>query len=808
MMDGRAEHLLEMLTLLVASERKLHRGDFKCSEVETMDYLLGDYAIRETMHMFMDFVREMSKESRRPDMVPEKDEGLALLWKTKGNDLYNTQNYDAAYSAYCTSLKLAREDGQIFPLSLGNRSACLYKLNGFQYAIEDVERAFRHGFPENASKFKLYIRRVECYVGLKRRAEARQCFLEARANLYLIDTNAPYGKAMLTKMSELDAATQALLDYFCAIPRLPPLAELHNGPNPQFQNASASIELVRKFEMGRHVVARELLNRGDVMFIEEPYVVVPVQKSFEYICDGCAIDKINPIPCLVCSFSIYCSVECRQQAWDHYHKYECSGVQMHFFAHLGLGHLGFRVLLRSAREGYPGLLESGHRVESAKDIFDYYKQFDPLQIYEQDDRFLHMFHLMSNLDRMPDEDYLQYAIYAGLLTQYLIEHTNFMEFLDQQLGHQLPTHELHVFSAALIFRSIGQMVMNAHATFSLVEYKLDMFHFDAEAAREPRETRIATAVYPSCSMMNHSCDPNITSMFMGTKLVVRAAREIIPGEPVFNCYGPHYSRQPTLLRRKELLQQYKFLCTCAACLDRARGDFVMLFSAYSCQSCRGPVISIHRGEWVCQQCSSELDLSRALHFIDKTKEVLASATKMPTPELCVERALSALRMSQQVYHRHNTALRCCASKVAILLAEAGEFKQSLEILRGNLQSQEYQFGSFSVEVAHELRKLASIALRRVTATIYAPDASDNIVEASNIVTKATRLFDLYYGPWGDTANYLFSCEYILNKLPGLIVRRQPGAPPALAQMEHVRLMSMLDKLKPWPQLVPPPLCPY
>ena len=52
--------------------------------------------------------------------------------------------------------------------------------------------------------------------------------------------------------------------------------------------------------------------------------------------------------------------------------------------------------------------------------------------------------------------------------------------------------------------------------------------------------RIASAIYPSASMMNHSCDPTVINSFYNHRLIVRAIKPVNAGDEVFNCYGPHF----------------------------------------------------------------------------------------------------------------------------------------------------------------------------------------------------------------------------------------------------------------------------
>lgn len=57
-------------------------------------------------------------------------------------------------------------------------------------------------------------------------------------------------------------------------------------------------------------------------------------------------------------------------------------------------------------------------------------------------------------------------------------------------------------------------------------------------------------------------------------------RETGAGGEVSNCYGPHRSREPAARRRAALRAQYMFACTCSACADADRRDFVVSDEVY------------------------------------------------------------------------------------------------------------------------------------------------------------------------------------------------------------------------------------
>lgn len=64
---------------------------------------------------------------------------------------------------------------------------------------------------------------------------------------------------------------------------------------------------------------------------------------------------------------------------------------------------------------------------------------------------------------------------------------------------------------ALLLRHITQLVCNAHAITKLDSDQRTADHpiDDMNKVVSESQQRIATAIYPSASMMNHSCDPNI-----------------------------------------------------------------------------------------------------------------------------------------------------------------------------------------------------------------------------------------------------------------------------------------------------------
>lgn len=118
--------------------------------------------------------------------------------------------------------------------------------------------------------------------------------------------------------------------------------------------------------------------------------------------------------------------------------------------------------------------------------------------------------------------YLIHAILqtAVMLTVYLSEYTDFFKIND--LDHCLvqkfsdntfnsnfnivTDHDKQLYVSSLLLRYILQLICNGHAITTS-----NTLSNESDASMD-QENIVATGIYPSASMMNHSCDPNIISM--------------------------------------------------------------------------------------------------------------------------------------------------------------------------------------------------------------------------------------------------------------------------------------------------------
>lgn len=70
-----------------------------------------------------------------------------------------------------------------------------------------------------------------------------------------------------------------------------------------------------------------------------------------------------------------------------------------------------------------------------------------------------------------------------------------------------------LYVSSILLRNMLQLICNGHAITKQSDSSSDTDDIDSEY-----ECRVATAIYPAASMMNHSCDPNIMNRFISINL--------------------------------------------------------------------------------------------------------------------------------------------------------------------------------------------------------------------------------------------------------------------------------------------------
>lgn len=699
--------------------------------------------------------------------------------RADGNEKFKYKDYASSIELFTESMAHASYNSKEMALAVANRSAALFYLGAYEECLKDIELALRNSYPESL-RYKLYTRKAECMDKLKRYQEAidaYNCALELLKHANLGDGEEKELQIIMNRStaqmklrdsvsennvindcSDVGTSDKSEMKFVEAVPAI------SHGESETFAYASSALSLRYDTSKGRHVMTNQDVRAGDIIFVEKPYAFVLLPDYYRQYCHHCCKQCTTPIPCTSCTNTLYCGECCRDSSWQEYHKYECSGG-LELLQSVGIAHLALRVVLKAD----PLCSENSKFRNDPPDKLDCVATFG-----NKCNNYPAVYSLLPHIEDMENDDFFQYAMTATLLLIYLKESTEYFnnrQNIEQiELLHISNKSELNIdFIGRLILRHIAQLICNAHAITKIES--MPAIHGVTEEA----QVRIATAIYPSVSMMNHSCNPNIISSFCGEYVVVRASRAITAGLEVFNCYGPHFRRMPVKERQEILNSQYFFRCTCDCCTDSVLIEKEKHFSAWLCPHCTGPLIS--NSELEKESKSHMLTCSSCKHKerADKFEQHLNEANNFyekgvaAADEDDIEKALLMLKqclsLREKFLYKKNADISKCLNQLARCCASKGDFEQSVQFLKRSITMVEEQFGETSIELANELQKLSDVMLCCLKGSnLQKSEFLKKWKEAESCVKRAKAILEITYGSWTNVMRDILDKEQYLSSL--------------------------------------------
>lgn len=511
--------------------------------------------------------------------------------RNEGNKLFQKKRYHEALEIYSRSILNAPVEscGHEHSLAFANRSAVLFHLREYRQCLEDIEQALSCGFP-NELRYKLFDRQGKCHLGIGQSSEALDCFQKAKQALneskldgkkrevWMKDLEVEICKCQEMKMGK----TQAMQgDLTSNNENFPPggfeLPQLSHKENSKFISASCAVDIATSPVTGRHPVATQDIRVGDILVIEKPFASVLLPEHLETHCYHCLRHVTVPLPCYQCSTVRYCSEACAKQSWDSYHSVECQYLDLIHRAGIGgNGHLALRIITKAGyeflkefrQEIQQGLCESDSRESGCRRDGSYVSS-DYLPIYC----------LVTHSEDRSIGDLFRRTMMAVFLLKTLQGGTFF--------GKKPCSQKDLAFIGGLILRHLQSNPCNAH---EVSELQLDL---NSVATSESSE--IASGIYATLSLFNHSCDPTVTRNFYGDTCVVRAIKNIPMGHEISDNYGTLCAVSVKTERHDKLKSQYYFTCQCRACKEN-----FPLYSeipntsspVFKCENCHAPLYPV------------------------------------------------------------------------------------------------------------------------------------------------------------------------------------------------------------------------
>ncbi|GAB6021414.1 hypothetical protein CHUAL_004023 [Chamberlinius hualienensis] len=642
--------------------------------------------------------------------------------RREGNELFGKKCYKDAAKLYTKALALCpSSSSEKLALCYANRSAANVYLENYKVCLVDIERALKLDCPLDL-QFKLNARKANCCFKLQKYEE---CVEVSKIALGYID-DLPKSSLKYKEKTELEL--KELIEKAKKLPNSNSVEELEDvlpnksyGENVQIPNASAAICLKYSSLKGRFTVANREIEAGDVLFVEKPYASVLLPNFNETHCHHCYQLAEAAVPCENCTVVRFCSFNCRNLAYKEYHDFECKWLPI--FYKMGIIHLVIRLVLTV---GVPYLLKNESFLKSLDGNGKSETCDQPLSGYNG------VYSLVTNSTKVKPKDMFYYSVSAVLIGK----------LLEEEVTKHSNDNSAKYFVGSVCLRHIQQLICNANAITGLCrESSVGKGGVEIET-----QERIATAIYPSASLMNHSCEPNIISSYMGNVIIVKAANNISCNDEIFNCYGPHYLRLARSDRMEALLQQYYFECSCQHCSAEPK----KLYETYRCKSCGGSISE----NSTCSQCHSLFADSKT--FVQQYQQSLTyfKKSKMFYEQDDLKESLNLIR---QCVHIQNSVLFQCHPQLLISLDFAARVSAELEIydlsadfLRQTLSITEKLYGNRSIELANELQKYTDVLGKQIVSfQIKSKDDVCNLRskcnDAAEAVEKGLTIFKLLYG---------------------------------------------------------------
>ncbi|KAK3550116.1 hypothetical protein QTP86_020664 [Hemibagrus guttatus] len=452
----------------------------------------------------------------------------------------------------------AEKNTEQLSLCYANRSAALFHLGLYTKCLEDIQRAFDEGYPRRLQS-KLVDRKTQCTSLVKK----QKCIKASPSKHQTPQTN-----------------------------------ENKCGNT----NVSSAVSVHFTTEKERHLLATENMSAGEVVIEDEAFsfVLIPVNGQYKKSgeanifttgpqhCHHCLCENCNTVPCRGCSYAQYCGQRCEKEAWHQYHCWECSVgselLTLGVFAHLAL-----RVALKAglkevqrARESFNLIYEvpkttfvsskmsgngklcsSGETSESLGLVSDLNvnaincsKSSDHSSCYHGKS-YLGIYSLLPHVGKHdPNLRFLLAFTIAALIQRLPLEAP---PCHDQEEGSMCWGSEKSLLGYTAL-RHMMQLRCNAQAV-TAIKVKEDT----SLPVQSSKEFRIATAMFPVLSLLNHSCQPNTSISFgvglsssgssnpvyfSGVTVTVRACRDISAGQELLHCYGKGRELADMMERRK------------------------------------------------------------------------------------------------------------------------------------------------------------------------------------------------------------------------------------------------------------------
>lgn len=430
--------------------------------------------------------------------------------RNEGNRFYVQKKFFDAIIKYNESLCYAEDQSENMGLAYANRSAVYYEMKLYEKSLKNIELAKTHYYPDRNRE-----------ILKKREAKCRE--------------------SMKNSLSISDDLSFFKLSY---------------EPNKSYQSIANCLEVKINNKYGRHIITNKSLSVGDIVAIEDPvYKVIKSDERYSTCyannvyqrCANCLLENLlDLIPCTFCTKTMYCSSECREYSFAHYHKFECPIIDD--LLRSGIKHVILRMFLR-------GLSAFNHDVNKFEAYIKQNNSGKNLTFFDienpannEKEVFLATLSLASNEAIMHKSlDFEELFEKSAMLNSLWTSNKSFISSILQKLT------------------IVGNRDVHGIGAWSLKQNGIE----EHNEPKNPTQYQqlIGNACYLFSSLLNHSCAPNIKRLNVNCKNVIIVSRPIRAGDQLFDSYRQNFNLLSKHERQESLIKDYGFVCDCEACTN-------------------------------------------------------------------------------------------------------------------------------------------------------------------------------------------------------------------------------------------------
>ncbi|KAL5040340.1 hypothetical protein RTP6_007356 [Batrachochytrium dendrobatidis] len=466
----------------------------------------------------------------------------------------------------------------------------------------------------------------------------------------------------------------------------------------------------------RSVIASQDIKAGEVLLVEAPIAWVVSRTCRGEYCAFCfRRASVHGIYCPDCAFDEpYCSEMCRSKMQS-LHAKECGNRSIQQMDDHTLLALRLSRIVCESRST-PNLCTMNFWPTIQQRITTKTKApgFTQSGVYMDDIKALK--YLASNITKIDKVDVLMASLKVLLLEQAI---TDTKDRLDR----------------SMLMRLMMQISCNCIGISTTCFDHSDM---DEEITSQ-REIRTGSGIYPTASLINHSCEPTALVYFQASHLYIRASKNIRKGNAITISYGESAGRSLRATRQQNLKAGWGFECRCSACISEDDTKDRQL-AGLKCPGCPYP---LYEGEPRCPKCHSIVDISRqqkVMAKIDAVWHECQDHRKHDNVASLIQTLQGIQTDLESIMHPSSSRLGCMYDNLASLnvqLAKQGDNRILLswceKLLESSIRIVEGIFGLTSIEAANEHNKMAYFMM--------AVDAEKGI----KIARHAEGLFRTLYG---------------------------------------------------------------